>query len=219
MSINRNNADIFDKFSGPQAHWFLTPKTPAQSAPSVPVHRINGYDSGLLEASADMAGGVDESLSLEYRIKNHEQTLSELKNKIQIAERAHNQQDLLTYSVKKQRIEQELKELNRDLAAQQISPSKASNAVHLNSSKKSSPLQTFKRFVRRNILAKVSKKFNSLVTVSDSLETLKNINQNVDELMRLKSPYGETAQNYQKLTEYLYRANKIHSQISKSIKK
>lgn len=216
MSTNRNNADIFDKFSGPQAHWFLTPKTPLQPAAVTPVHRINGYDSGLLEASADMANDVDDALSLEYRIKNHEQTLSELKNKIQIAERSHNQQDLLTYSVKRQRIEKELRELNRDFAAQQIS---APNVVNINSSKKSSPLQVFKRFVRRNILAKVSKKFNSLVTVSDSLETLKSINQNVDELMRLKSPYGETAQNYQKLTEYLYRANKIHSQISKSIKK
>lgn len=216
MSTNRNSADIFDKFSGAQTHWFLTPKTPAQPIPVTPLHRINGYDSGLLEASADIADDVDNALSLEYRIKNREQTLSELKNKIQIAERAHNQQDLLTYNVKRQRIEKELRELNRDFAAQQISPS---NVVNINSSKKSSPLQVFKRFVRRNILAKVSKKFNSLVTVGDSLETLKSINQNVDELMRLKSPYGETAQNYQKLTEYLYRANKIHSQISKSIKK
>lgn len=219
MSTNRNSADIFDKFSGSQTHWFLTPKTAVPSVPSAPLHRINGYDSGLLEASADLGAGVDESLSLEYRIKSHEQTLAELKQKIQIAQNAHNQQDMLSYSVKKQRIEQELRELNRDFAAQQISSSKPSNVVHLNSSKKASPLQTFKRFVRRNILAKVSKKFNSLVTMTDSLETLKSINQNVDELMRMKSPYGETAQNYQKLTEYLYRANKIHSQISRSIKK
>lgn len=141
-----------------------------------------------------------------------------MKNKILIAERSHNQQDLLTYGVKKQRIENELKELNRELAARQISPQK-SNVVNFSSTKKASPINVFKRFVRRNILAKVSKKFNSLVTVSDSIEALKNINQNVDELMRLKSPYGETAQNYQKLTEYLSRANKIHSQISKSIKR
>ena len=211
MSANKSSGDIFDKFSGSQSHWFLTPKNSAPAASVTPLHRINGYDSGLLEASADIGSGVDDTLSLEYRIKNHE-------NKIFIAERSHNQQDLLTYGVKKQRIENELKELNRELAARQISPQK-SNVVNFSSAKKASPLNVFKRFVRRNILAKVSKKFNSLVTVSDSIEALKNINQNVDELMRLKSPYGETAQNYQKLTEYLSRANKIHSQISKSIKR
>lgn len=218
MSANKSSGDIFDKFSGSQSHWFLTPKNSAPSASVTPLHRINGYDSGLLEASADIGSGVDDTLSLEYRIKNHEKTLAELKNKILIAERSHNQQDLLTYGVKKQRIENELKELNRELAARQISPQN-SNVVNFSSAKKASTLNVFKRFVRRNILAKVSKKFNSLVTVSDSIEALKNINQNVDELMRLKSPYGETAQNYQKLTEYLSRANKIHSQISKSIKR
>ncbi len=218
MSANKSSGDIFDKFSGSQSHWFLTPKNSAPAASVTPLHRINGYDSGLLEASADIGSGVDDTLSLEYRIKNHEKILAELKNKIFIAERSHNQQDLLTYGVKKQRIENELKELNRELAARQISPQK-SNLVNFSSAKKASPLNVFKRFVRRNILAKVSKKFNSLVTVSDSIEALKNINQNVDELMRLKSPYGETAQNYQKLTEYLSRANKIHSQISKSIKR
>lgn len=219
MSANKSSGDIFDKFSGSQTHWFLTPKNTPSSGTVTPLHRINGYDSGLLEASTDIGAGVDETLSLEYRIKNHEQILAELKNRILIAERAHNQQDLLTYGVKKQRIEKELKELNRELAAQQISQSRNSNVVNIASNKKTSPLQVFKRFIRRNVLAKVSKKFNSLVAVSDSIETLKNINQNVDELMRLKSPYGENIQNYQKLTEYLSRANKIHSQISKSIKK
>lgn len=218
MSANKDSGDIFEKFSGSQPHWFLTPKNVAPSIPVTPLHRLNGYDSGLLEASADLKAGVDETLSLEYRIKNHEQTLADLKNKIQIAERAHNQQDMLTFGVKKQRIETELRELNRELAARQISPQK-SNVVSINSARKSSPFAIFKRFVRRHILAKVSKKFGSLVAMSDSLETLRNINQNVDELMRLKSPYGETAQNYKKLTEYLSRANKIHSQISRSIKK
>ncbi len=218
MSANKDSGDIFEKFSGSQTHWFLTPKNAAPSIPVTPLHRLNGYDSGLLEASADLKAGVDETLSLEYRIKNHEQTLADLKNKIQIAERAHNQQDMLTFGVKKQRIEKELKELNRELAARQIAPQK-SNVININSARKSSPFAIFKRFVRRHILAKVSKKFGSLVAMSDSLEALRNINQNVDELMRLKSPYGETAQNYKKLTEYLSRANKIHSQISRSIKK
>lgn len=74
-------------------------------------------------------------------------------------------------------------------------------------------------FVKRYILAKVSRKFNSLVEMSDSLESLANINKNVDELMKIKAPYREASQNYAILTEYLYKANKIHSQISRSMNK
>lgn len=74
-------------------------------------------------------------------------------------------------------------------------------------------------FVKRYILAKVSRKFNSLVQMSDSLESLASINKNVDELMKIRAPYREASQNYEILTEYLYKANKIHSQISKSMKR
>ena len=55
--------------------------------------------------------------------------------------------------------------------------------------------------------------------MSDSLETLTSINANVDELIAMKVPYGETKANYEKLTNYLYRANRIHSQINKRLQK
>ncbi len=74
-------------------------------------------------------------------------------------------------------------------------------------------------FIKRYILAKISRKFNSLMEMSDSLESLANINKNVDELMKIKAPYREASQNYAILTEYLYKANKIHSQISRSMKR
>lgn len=74
-------------------------------------------------------------------------------------------------------------------------------------------------FVKRYILAKVSKKINSIVQMSDSLESLASINKNVDELMKIRAPYRETVHNYEILTEYLYKANKIHSQISKTMKR
>ena len=38
-------------------------------------------------------------------------------------------------------------------------------------------------------------------------------------LIAMKVPYGETKANYEKLTTYLYRANKIHSQINKRLQK
>ena len=55
--------------------------------------------------------------------------------------------------------------------------------------------------------------------LGDSLDTLTSINENVDELIAMKVPYGETKANYEKLTNYLYRANRIHSQINKKMQR
>ena len=71
----------------------------------------------------------------------------------------------------------------------------------------------------RNVLAKISKKFSSIVFLGDSLEKLSEINKSVDELIEMNVPYGEKKQNYEKLTQYLYQANQIHSQITKTINK
>ena len=57
------------------------------------------------------------------------------------------------------------------------------------------------------------------MVLSDSLEMLSGINKSVDELIEMKVPYGEHVENYEKLTNYLYKANKIHSQILKSMNK
>ncbi len=74
-------------------------------------------------------------------------------------------------------------------------------------------------FVSRQILARVSKKINSVVTLTDSLEQLSEISKSVDELIDINVPYGEKVQNYEKLTEYLNQANVIHSKITKSLGK
>ena len=66
---------------------------------------------------------------------------------------------------------------------------------------------------------KISKKVNSVVTLSDSLEQLSQISKSVDELVDMNVPYGEKVQNYEKLTEYLNQANMIHSKITKSMGK
>ena len=59
----------------------------------------------------------------------------------------------------------------------------------------------------------------SVVTLSDSLEQLSDISKSVDELIDMNVPYGEKIQNYEKLTAYLNRANVIHSQIAKTLRK
>jgi hypothetical protein len=73
----------------------------------------------------------------------------------------------------------------------------------------------FYRFFLKRILARFSKKFKALTALGDSIDTLSDINANVDELIMMRSPYGESARNYEKLTAYLGQANKICSAINK----
>ena len=61
-----------------------------------------------------------------------------------------------------------------------------------------------------------------LINIKNSMQYKSNepdLNSNVDELIKIKAPYGETIKNYERLTEYLSRANKIHSKISKTMKR
>ena len=80
-------------------------------------------------------------------------------------------------------------------------------------------LYKINNFISRRILAKVSKKINSVVALSDSLEQLSDISKSVDELVGMNIPYGEKVQNYEKLTQYLSQANAIHTKISKTLRK
>lgn len=94
-----------------------------------------------------------------------------------------------------------------------------SQAYHESFKQKMPIIYKIQSFISRQILAKVSKKVNSVVTLSDSLEQLSEISKSVDDLVDMNVPYGEKVQNYEKLTEYLNQANMIHSKISKSLGK
>lgn len=180
---------------------------------SNPMHRLNGYDSTILnDKTFDKA--ESDKLKLEYKIAGKQKELNDINAKIKNAELYGTQNEVLSLRMKKQRFEQELYELNRQHAASnKIKKSFTGENIELPVIRK---IQTF---VSRNVLAKVSKKFNSIVFLGDSLEKLTDINKSVNELIEMNVPYGEKNENYEKLTEYLYRANKIHSQISKTMGK
>lgn len=183
-----------------------------KSAASNPMNnRLNGYDSAILNDKTLPQAETDK-LKLEYKISETQKKLTDINGKIKNAELYGTQNEVLGLRVRKQRLEQELFELNRQ---------------HANSKKGIKTLtgevieipwiRKAQTFLSRNVLAKVSKKFSSIVFLGDSLEKLSAINRSVDALIEMKVPYGEKKENYEKLTEYLYQANQLHSQISKTI--
>ena len=217
MTTREEKKKIFETLKGSETHWFITPQSITDSTFEPPQKRLNSIDTNMLEESSS-PGFEDSSLSLEYRIKTKKETITELNKKIRIAEELGNRQDLFVLKAKKQRIDSELKSLSKEYFSADNSKyySNKNSAATLH---KKTFINTINRFIRRYVLAKISKRFSLLVSLGDSLETLNAINRNVDELMKTKTPYGETKQNYEKLTEYLNTANKIRSQINRSMKK
>lgn len=172
--------------------------------------RLNGYDSSILNDKT-LPEGDNEKVKMEYKIAEKQQALTDINGKIKNAELYGTQNEVLSLRVRKQRIEQELFELNRQNASQKGIKTLTGETIELPWIRKA---QTF---LSRNVLAKVSKKFNSIVFLGDSLEKLTEINRSVDELIEMNVPYGEKTENYEKLTRYLAQANQIHSQISKTM--
>ena len=171
--------------------------------------RLNGYDVNMINEIAEPAD--DDVVKLGVEIAKREEAIEELRNKISATERLGKLPDVIKLKIK----ENELKALY----AQKKSLSKPALKSKLKKRTDMPVIRAIQRFISRKILAKVSKKFRSIMALSDSLEMLSGINKSVDELIDMKVPYGESLENYQKLTTYLYKANKIHSQILKSMNK
>lgn len=197
---------------------FETSSKPTEPVTSSnPIKRLNGYDSAILN-STKFEEPKGEEVSIEYRIKDKESTIKDLESKIKIADNYGTQNEALSLKAKRQRLLRELDTLrkqqmygNRVLGEQR----QASNSV-----KETMPvIYKVQDFISRQIMARISKKVNSVVTLSDSLDKLAQISKNVDELIDMNVPYGEKVQNYEKLTEYLNQANLIHSKITKSMRK
>ena len=173
-----------------------------------PSNRLNGYDSGML----NQKDSENNKMPFEFHISEKRNALNDVNGKIKDAEKYGTQSEVLGLKGRKQRLEKELFELNKEQFV-----NKYTKKETVKKSDKNIITQT-QEFISKKILPKVSKKFNSIASLGESIETLSSINKNVDSLLEMNIPYGESKMNYEKLTEYLNKANKIHSQINKTIK-
>lgn len=191
---------------------------PANKSTTNPIKRLNGYDSAILNKTKyDEA--ESEDLSIEYRIKEKESIIKDLDSKIKTADIYGTQNEALGLKAKRQRILQELDTLRKQQMYGGRVLGEKKQLTHNTFKEKMPVIYKVQEFVSRQILARVSKKINSVVTLTDSLEQLSEISKSVDELIDINVPYGEKVQNYEKLTEYLNQANIIHSKITKSLGK
>lgn len=223
---NQVNGNIFSqKYNFSAVNPFDNGFEPSKSVPEPvnksatnPIKRLNGYDSAILNKTKyDEA--ESEDLSIEYRIKEKESIIKDLDSKIKTADIYGTQNEALGLKAKRQRILQELDTLRKQQMYGGRVLGEKKQLTHNTFKEKMPVIYKVQEFVSRQILARVSKKINSVVTLTDSLEQLSEISKSVDELIDINVPYGEKVQNYEKLTEYLNQANIIHSKITKSLGK
>ena len=180
--------------------------------------RLNDYDLNILNDNS-FKDLDDKTLKLECLIAEKEEALDALNMKIKGAELLGKILDVMDLKIRAKQIENELVQLKEEYSKRNITEKLTDVITPKKQKSKLSPIHSLARFVSRKIIAKLSTKFKSILDLSDSLETLESINENVDELIAMKVPYGETKANYEKLTNYLYHANRIHSQINKKMQK
>lgn len=223
---NQINGNIFSqKYNFSDVNPFSGNFTPAESidhtvskAATNPIKRLNGYDSAILNKTNFEEADVEE-LSIDYRIKEKESIIKDLDAKIKVADNYGTQNEALGLKAKRQRVLQELDTLRKQQLYGGRVLGEKKPQFHESFKQKMPVIYKIQSFLSRQVLARISKKVNSVVTLSDSLEQLSEISRSVDELIDMNVPYGEKVQNYEKLTEYLNQANMIHAKISKSIGK
>ena len=182
--------------------------------------RLNDYDFNILQEDA-YKGVSDERFKLEYKISKAEEELKNLDVQIQSAKEIRDF-DMVEVLFNRKKILQEdlagLLEIYNDtsLSAKiaggltSILPQKVKE--HFSGIKKTMDLWG------EAFIAKLPKRFATVLEVKKSLSKLENISRNVDELMTLQTPYGEAGDKYEQLSKYIIKANNIQAQIAKSLK-
>ena len=92
------------------------------------------------------------------------------------------------------------------------------SALQMPSKIKKEAGKLFRRLLRQS---KFLRKFTPLMKAlyaRDTLDKLDKINKSVDQLVKMKVPFGEQEAKYQILINHLSKANALHAQISKELK-
>lgn len=211
---NRGEENFFE--TAPEVKWpvfgFLKPK------PSI---RMNNFDSNILENNAYQTL-PDEMFKMEHKMGLLEQNIKKIETEIETLESLGYDIQLYGLRERKYKIENELAELNKTYSELCLSTRISGQIAYVVNQKKLRKLNWLKKakkFLVKNIFSKLFKKFGYSQTIKESLANLSSINSGVDELINTQAPYGENVARYEKLTAYLSKANMLHLQINKNVKK
>ena len=197
-------------------YFFLGNNDVDNAGGSEPVRRLNDYDYNILKEDAykDIS---NELFKLEYKISKIEAELQSLDSQIQSARDISDYDTIEVLSNRKRVLQNDLDGLVEIYNDKSLSAKISGGIFNTFKSKFNKLNKAFNSF-KDTIISNLPGKFSTVVELRQSLNKLESINKNVDELMTMRTPYGEAGDKYEQLSKYIARANMIQAQISRSLK-
>ena len=182
--------------------------------------RLNSTDAAMLEESAYKVID-DPELKLENKISKCEKVLNEVNEKLVVAQTIQDikAQKELTY--KKAVLEKNLESLQKQYSEQSIETGFAhfiSSSILFTQKFKTDLIKYLKSLLLHTKILKNFKPLARAIAVRDTIGKLNKINKSVDELVKMKVPFGEQEEKYEVLVNHLQKAGTLHSQILKELK-
>lgn len=181
--------------------------------------RLNSLDSAMLEESAYNAID-DPDLKLEKKIENIEKALKEIKEKIIVADTIQDEKAKIELLKQRKILSQKLENLQVQYKSQNLDTKLTSiitRSLNYPQELKKKIKKRFKKFLRRSKLIRNFTPIARAMTVRETLGRLDKINKSVDELVKMKVPFGEQEARYETLVTHLQKAGALHTQILKEL--
>lgn len=184
------------------------------------LRHLNDYDSNILQDGAykDIS---DDTFKLEYKITRTEEEIKSLEARLNVAKEIHDYGKVQDLQAKLFM----LKNNYKNLLSQYNEKNLAAKITGFVSSIYSNTLGLLIKSITygikklyRIIVSILPAKFATVLRIKESLNTLKNINNSVDNLVSMNIPYDESTDKYQKLSKYIIKANSIQAEISGYLK-
>ena len=220
MFVN-NNENPFGSKLQDEDNFFLQPEDIHSYAKQTePQRRLNDYDYNILKEDA-YKDVTDEIFKLEYKISKTEEELKDIDNKIRMAKDVRDFNKVEQLFNRKKQLQEDLDGLIEIYNDTSLSAKISGGITNLLSPKVKEQFGGIRKLFGMfsdAIIAKLPKKFSSVLELRKSLAKLENINKSVDELMTMQTPYGEAGDKYIKLSKYITRANTIQAEIGEFTK-
>lgn|SRR5574344_730705 len=217
------NVDKYDKALRPSASLFNLQNYNAEKLRERPVifqKRINSTDSAILEENAYIALDNQE-LKLEKKIENYEQIIKNIDEKIFVADAIKDQKALDELNEQKKVLSQKLLNLQAQYKTQNFDTGLTvfvAKILKYPKEFKKMLATKIKYFIRHSKYLRKYSPIVKLLEVKETLGKLDKINKSVDELVKMKVPFGEQEERYNTLVNHLSQAGALHSQILKELK-
>ncbi len=182
--------------------------------------RLNATDTSMLEENAYKVLDNPE-LKLEKRIEDCEKALTDINEKLIVAETIKDVKAQKELSYKKNVLEKNLNTLQTQYKEQNFETGLTSvitNLLLLPKKIKDKTKSYLKHLFKNSKFLRQHTPIVRTLMVRETLGKLDKINKSVDELVKMKVPFGEQEEKYETLVNHLQKAGALHAQILKELK-